>query len=100
MQLEKSTKEKILSVLIIVLFLGVLFGGMAIIKTCGNTHEVRFYDGEQLIYTQKVKDGETAKEYKPEVEGKTFVRWEFSGGDPFSFSLRITKDISLYAKWE
>ena len=60
-------------------------------------------DGADKIESQSVKEGNTAKEpTSPEKEGYTFDSWYSDKNltDKFDFTAKITKDITLYAKWD
>ena len=75
---------------------------------CGKkTYEVKFnlnYDNAELtIPTQKVKDGEKATEpITPSRDGYEFKGWyeDKEGTKAYDFSKKVTKSITLYAKWE
>ena len=57
-------------------------------------------DGKGTIAPQSVKQGETAKKpTDPSAEGYTFVGW-YVDDIPYVFSTPVTKDITIYAKWE
>ena len=59
-------------------------------------------DGGSKVESRSVKSGECAKEpQSPEKEGYTFDGWYTDGNlsDKFDFTAKITKNITLYAKW-
>lgn len=58
------------------------------------------YITEEKIEKTKVKENDLAPEIKvPEKENYLFLGW-YSGGEKFDFKQKITKDISLTAKYE
>ena len=61
------------------------------------------YDNKGAYTTQKVEDGKTAKEpTDPSRDGFNFDGWytDTSGKNAFKFTTKVTKDITLYAKWK
>lgn len=66
-----------------------------------NEYTVTFdSDGGSEVAAAKVKYNETVKEpTAPTKEGFDFVGW-YEGETKFDFATKITKDISLTAKWE
>ncbi len=60
-------------------------------------------ESEQLCPMQVIPHGSTATEPAEPVNGKyTFVGWFYMDGSTekaFDFSMPVTKDLSLYAKW-
>ncbi len=64
-----------------------------------NEFTVTYYDGETVLKTEKVKEGEKAPEWTPTKEGYTFVGWF---GEPtmthkFDFNAAVSADISVFA---
>ena len=76
---------------------------LSVLVACDQTKEytVTYYDGTNVLKTEKVKEGEKAKEWTPETrsDGYTFEGWyatpNFSFG--FDFSKAITEDTSVFA---
>lgn len=64
------------------------------------TYKVTFdSNGGSKVSSQSVKEGGKASAPEnPTKEGYTFVEWELNG-KKFNFSNKITKDITLVAKW-
>ncbi|MBR6080173.1 MAG: InlB B-repeat-containing protein [Treponema sp.] len=67
-------------------------------------HQVTFEsNGGSSIFIQKVENGKTVdKPINPKKNGCEFIDW-YTDGDfstKFDFSIPITEDVKLYAKWE
>ena len=76
-----------------------------------NQYKVKFKDpyvedtDEELLKTRTIDEGTKMLLYKPTKSGYTFVEWNTaSGGDGTSYyyddSIKINKNITLYAQWE
>ena len=69
-----------------------------------NIFNVAYFDGNELLYTSKVEDGECVTEYKniPTKEKYTFEGWyldsEFT--NKYDFSTPVTKNITLFAYYK
>ncbi len=85
------------------------------IPSDGKTHvaqyKVKFKDpdaddsDDELLRSKTVDDGTVIALYKPTKSGYTFVEWNTkSDGDGTSYdysdTIKVTKDITLYAQWE
>jgi uncharacterized repeat protein (TIGR02543 family) len=56
-------------------------------------------DGGSAVSSQKVeKDGKVSEPSKPTKDGYTFDGW-YLNGDKYDFSAKVTKSITLTAKW-
>lgn len=70
-----------------------------------NDHTVTFVsNGGSAVAAQTVSDGDVATEpAKPAKENAEFDGWyttaDFAEGSEYDFSSKVTKDITLYAKW-
>lgn len=70
-----------------------------------NDHTVTFIsNGGSAVAAQTVSDGDVATEpAKPAKENAEFDGWyttaDFAEGSEYDFSSKVTKDITLYAKW-
>lgn len=67
------------------------------------THVVSYYDGETVIHTENVVDGETAPEWDPTttITDKQFFGWF---GEPtltheYDFTLPVTDDLSIFGSF-
>ncbi len=63
---------------------------------------VDFNDGKNIVNSQTVKSGEAATKFAdPTKDGYTFGGWytDKACTNAFNFDEKITKDLSLYAKW-
>ncbi len=64
-------------------------------------YTVTYYDGETVLDTQKVKEGEMAMKWMPTKDGYTFVNWYATPNFAhlFDFDAGITEDKSAFAQW-
>lgn len=64
-------------------------------------YTVTYYDGETVLDTQKVKEGEKATKWTPTKENYTFVDWYATPNFAhlFNFDAAITEDKSAFAQW-
>lgn len=64
-------------------------------------YTVTYFDGTEVLKTEKVKDGEKATDWTPEKTNFTFVDWfatpNFS--HTFDFDAPVTEDKSAFAQW-
>lgn len=79
---------------------------VAMLSACNNEPEtteytVTYYDGETVLDTKKVKDGEKAVKWTPEKEGYAFVDWYATPnfGFKFDFDAPVTENKSAFAQW-
>ena len=64
------------------------------------THIVKFYDGDQMLFSSKVDNNSTIEEPEnPIKEGYVFVAW-YLGDKKYDFSKKVKDDIKLVAKWK
>ncbi|MDE5896612.1 MAG: hypothetical protein K2H43_02220 [Clostridia bacterium] len=84
----------------------VCVSSVAIFAACNNDpktaeYTVTYYDGTQVLKTEKVKEGEKAVRWTPEKNGYIFDNWyatpNFSF--PFQFDTAITEDTSVFSQW-
>ena len=70
-------------------------------ETDAEIYTVTFMDGEEVLKTVEVEDGDTLEEYKPEKEELVFAGWYKESGlvVKYDFSAPVTEDLTLYAKW-
>ncbi len=90
------------------IIIGVVLGLIAIaavilllVRGCDKKeYLVKFISENKVVQTEKVKENETvAKPIDPTREGYSFVGW-YLGNKEFDFKTKITKDITLKAKWK
>lgn len=67
----------------------------------GKTFTVTFQDGEQIVATQEVKEGNAAAQPDPAPvkAGYTLAGWTLDGRD-YALDTPVTANITLTAKWE
>ena len=82
--------KKIL-VLVLVLFSIFLFG-------CKRSFKVTFEVFDDVTEYQIVAKGDTIKSFSPTMEGYTFITWVYDD-EVFDVNTKITKNITLQAKW-
>ena len=76
---------------------------LSVLVACNQTKEftVTYYDGTNVLKTEKVKEGEKATEWTPTKDGYKFEGWfatpNFSFG--FDFTKAITEDTSVFSQW-
>lgn len=65
------------------------------------TFTVTYYDGDSVLKTESVKEGNKATEWTPEKEGYNFEGWWAtpSFSHVFSFDTVITADTSVFSQW-
>lgn len=82
------------AILILVMMLFIIFGGKK------ETFTVSFYtDGGTKIESQTVEEGErVSRPSNPTKDGYIFDNW-YIGNDIYDFTLKVTKNITLSAKW-
>ena len=87
----------------LILGLTMMISSAALLASCDNaeTYNVTFYNGEETLKVEEVKDGEFATDWTPVVDGYTFDDWY---GTPdfthkFDFSQPITKDTEVFGKF-
>lgn len=87
----------------LILGLTMMISSAALLASCDNaeTYNVTFYNGEETLKVEEVKDGELATDWTPVVDGYTFDDWY---GTPdfthkFDFSQPITKDTEVFGKF-
>ena len=69
------------------------------IEENATTFTVTYKDGENVLYTRKVKENSTAENIAVTKEGHTFKGWLLDNED-YDFATPVTQDIMLVAKWE
>lgn len=64
-------------------------------------YTVTFYDGNDILRTQTVKEGEKVASWTPTKEGYAFVNWFATPNfmHLFDFDSAITEDKSVFAQW-
>lgn len=76
---------------------------LSVLVACNQTKEytVTYYDGNNVLKTEKVEEGKTATEWTPEKEGHNFDGWyatpNFS--HEYDFAAAVDEDISVFAKF-
>ena len=76
---------------------------LSVLVACNQTKEytVTYYDGTNVLKTEKVEEGKTATEWTPEKEGYNFDGWyatpNFS--HEYDFASAVNEDISVFAKF-
>ena len=87
------------------LMLGItmVISSAAMLASCDKTesYNVTYYNGNQVLKVEEVKDGELATDWTPVVEGYTFDDWY---GTPtfthkFDFTQAITGDTEVFGKF-
>ncbi len=74
----------------------------AIFAGCGEDQvTVTWYNGRNVLKTDKVDSGATVKEWTPERDGYIFTGWyeEASLSTEFDFSTKIEEDTQIYSAW-
>ena len=61
------------------------------------SNKVRFYDGDQLLYTLDKKDGYVSDPGTPLKKNYVFDGWKDKDGNDFSFEMKAPDE--LFAKW-
>ncbi len=66
-----------------------------------NKVTVTWYDGRNVLKTDKVEKGSTLTEWTPEKDGYVFTGWygESSLTNPFSFETKIETDTNIFSRW-
>lgn len=80
----------------------IFFAFILLMNSCkSNQFEIKFYNNDgSLIETQIVKKGKKVeKPEDPIKEGYVFLYWELDGAK-YDFSLKVSKDLLLMARWE
>lgn len=91
----KNLKKAVLILLCLVFVLAVYTG-------CARTYKVSYYDNGTLINTMTVNSGKTTnRPANPTKEGYVFEGWYANQSltRKFDFDEKITKDMSVYAKF-
>lgn len=101
MKAMKTMKLLTFSVLVVAL------ACMSLFAACTPTHEevtkytVTYYDGETVLKTESVEEGNKATKWTPTKDGYSFDGWyatpNFS--HDFSFDTAINEDTSVFSKW-
>ena len=65
-------------------------------------YTVEFMDGETVLHTEEVEEGDKVTEYTPDVDGKEFLGWfiEPTFIHEFDFDTPITKDTQIFGSFE
>lgn len=95
---------KLLGLLLVV---AMVISSMVIFVACDNgqndtkEYTVTFYDGESVLKTENVKEGEKVESWTPSKDGYTFEGWyatpNFS--HKFDFDSAISENKSVFAQW-
>ena len=56
-------------------------------------------DNGTVLDTKKVRENNTVASYTPTKDGYKFIEWQLDG-KKYDFNTKVTKDITLAAKWE
>lgn len=75
---------------------------LALFAACApKTYTVTYYDGDNVLKTEKVKEGEKVTAWTPEKEGFKFEGWWATPGftHQFKFDDAITSDTSVFSQW-
>ncbi len=81
---------------------------LGIATACGGTTKylVTFYDGETVIATQEVEEGQKAESFVPSDKGYDKENYEFAGWfatsdftHDWSFDTAIDRDTNVYSQW-
>lgn len=64
-------------------------------------YTVEFMDGETVLHTEEVEEGDKVTEYTPDVDGKEFLGWfiEPTFIHEFDFDTPITKDTQIFGSF-
>lgn len=97
--MKKSVKLFVLLVAVIV-----MISSMTILTACNNDvkeYSVTYYDGNDILKTESVKEGEKAVEWTPNKEGYKFEGWFATPdfGHKFDFNAEINENKSVFAQW-
>lgn len=65
------------------------------------TYKVEFMDGNTVLHTEQVEEGDKVAEYTPNVDGKEFLGWyiEPTFVHEFDFNVAITKDTKIFGSF-
>lgn len=102
MNISRITKERIYAAIAVALVLVVAFGVVLLAKAC-ESHKVIYYIDNEIVKVEKVNDGETANNWRPDDssgQNRVFVCWQTANGVEYDFGEEVTEDLKLYAKWE
>lgn len=90
----------------LILASAVCVSSFAMLAACNKESEkteytVTYYDGETVLDTQTVKEGEKATKWTPTKENYTFVDWYATPNFAhlFDFDAAITENKSAFAQW-
>lgn len=97
--MKKSGKLFVLLVAVIV-----MISSMTILTACNNDvkeYSVTYYDGNDILKTESVKEGEKAVEWTPSKEGYKFEGWFATPdfGHKFDFNAEISENKSVFAQF-
>ncbi|MBR2967727.1 MAG: InlB B-repeat-containing protein [Clostridia bacterium] len=102
MKISRITKERIYAAVAVVCVLIVAFGVVLLAKSC-ESHSVTYFSDGEIVKTEKVNDGETAKNWRIDDtsgQNRVFDCWVTADGEEYDFSKEINQDLKLYARWE
>ncbi len=97
----KDSEKKSLFIILGLVVLAVVVA-IFVIKGCGVKEYTITYDsqGGTAVSTMTIKENGTISEpATPVKDGYTFVGWYYNG-EKFDFSTKVTKDMTLEARWE
>ncbi len=98
--MENQKKKKIIIGVVLALFI-IAAIILLLVRGCDKKeYLVKFISENKIVQTEKVKENETvAKPVDPTRKDYSFVGW-YLGNKEFDFKTKITKDITLKAKWK
>ncbi len=83
----------------IILLLLCVLGSFLLISCKATTYLVTFKNGDEVVDSVSVNEGETVNEKLISDEVHEFLGWALSDGAFFDFNTPINNNITLYAKW-
>lgn len=93
-------KDKKVIITVLIILIAILLGIFVISISKKSTFEVKFVSDNQVIETKQVKKNDkVSKPSNPVKEGYIFVDW-YLENEIYNFNTKITKDITLVAKWQ